>query len=194
MVADTERGVGLNVVAGVQSELCPSVEEAGPPGDNGGDGGATNVRGRGQRGGECLQRIVWFGIEHRGGWALGREMHGTKFGHGRSVLATTEGDRTDSVGVMFLSVLAVTTDNVKSYAIVAILAFIGIAIVAAMVVKAIVTKLLTMAICALLSLGMISQRSTVSKCVEDWKKDHKKTECSFFGVKVKIPLDQLQKS
>jgi hypothetical protein len=121
-------------------------------------------------------------------------MHGTKFGHERSVLATTQGDRTDSVRVMFLSVLAVTTDNVKNYAIVAILAFIGIAIVAAMVVKAIVTKLLTMAICALLSLGMISQRSTVSKCVEDWKKDHKKTECSFFGVKVKIPLDQLQKS
>ncbi len=121
-------------------------------------------------------------------------MHGTKFGHGRSVLATNEGDRTDSVRAMFLSVLAVTTDNVKTYAIIAILAFIGIAIVAAMVVKAIVTKLLTMAICALLSIGMISQRSTVSKCVEDWKKDHKKTECSFFGVKVKIPLDQLQKS
>ena len=113
---------------------------------------------------------------------------------GRSVLATTEGDRTSSVTAMHSSVLALTTDNVKSYAIIAILAFIGIAIVAAMVVKAIVTKLLTMAICALLSLGMISQRSTVSKCVEDWKKDHQKTECSFFGVKVKIPLDQLQKS
>jgi hypothetical protein len=121
-------------------------------------------------------------------------MHRTKFGHGRSVLATTEGGRTSSVTVMNLSVLAVTTDNVKSYAIMAILAFIGIAIVAAIVVKAIVTKLLTMAICALLSLGLISQRSTVSKCVEDWKKDHQKTECSFFGVKVKIPLDQLQKS
>ncbi len=178
----------------MESELCPSVEETGPAGDNGGNGRSTFVGRRGQRSGEGLQRIVRFGIEHRGGWTLGREMHGTKFGHDRSVLATTDGDRTDSVGAMFLSVLAVTTDNVKSYAIVAILAFIGVAIVAAIVVKAIVTKLLTMAICALLSLGMISQRSTVSKCVEDWKKDHKKTECSFFGVKVKIPLDQLQKS
>jgi hypothetical protein len=194
VVADTERGVGLNIVAGMQSELGPPIKEAGPAGDNCGDVGATNVGRRGERGGERLQRVVWFGIEHRGGWTLGREMHGTKFGHGRSVLATTEGDRTSSVTVMNSSVLALTTDNVKSYAIVAILAFIGIAIVAAMVVKAIVTKLLTMAICALLSLGMISQRSTVSKCVEDWKKDHKKTECSFFGVKVKIPLDQLQKS
>jgi hypothetical protein len=121
-------------------------------------------------------------------------MHRTKFGHSRSVVATTTGDRTDSVGAMFLSVLAVTTDNVKSWAIIAIMAFIAIAIVAAMVVKAIVTKLLTMAICALLSLGMISQRATVTKCIDDWKKDHKKTECTFFGFKVKIPLDQLQKS
>ena len=194
MVADTERGIGLNVVAGMKSELCPAIKETGPASDNGGDRGSTFLSRRVQRSGECQERIVWFGVEHRGGWTLGRQMHGTKFGHGRSVLATNEGDRTDSVRAMFLSVLAVTTDNVKTYAVIAIVAFVGIAIVAAMVVKAIVTKLLTMAICALLSIGMISQRSTVSKCVEDWKKDHKKTECSFFGVKVKIPLDQLQKS
>jgi hypothetical protein len=95
---------------------------------------------------------------------------------------------------MHLSVLAVDTNQVKTYAIMAAIAFVVVAIVAAMVVKAVVTKLLTMAVCALLSLGMISQRATVTKCIDDWKKDHKKTECTFFGFKVKIPLDQLQKS
>ena len=95
---------------------------------------------------------------------------------------------------MYLSVLALDTNAVKSGALVAVLALVGIAIVSAVVVKAIVTKLLTIAICALLSLGMISQRATVTKCIDDWKKDHRKTECSFFGVKVNIPLDQLQNS
>jgi hypothetical protein len=95
---------------------------------------------------------------------------------------------------MHLSVLAFDTESVKRGAIIAVLAFVAIAIVAAMVIKAVVTKLLTMAICALLSLGMISQRATVTKCLDDWKKDHKKTECTFFGFKVKIPLDQLQKA
>jgi hypothetical protein len=93
---------------------------------------------------------------------------------------------------MHLSVLAVTTESVKTYAIFAVLAFVAVAIVAAIVVKAVVTKLLTMAICALLSLGMISQRASVTKCLDDWKKDRQKTECTFFGFKVKIPLDQLQ--
>jgi hypothetical protein len=95
---------------------------------------------------------------------------------------------------MHLSVLAFDTESVKRGAIIAVLAFVAIAIVAAMVIKAVVTKLLTMAICALLSLGMISQRAIVTKCLDDWKKDHKKTECTFFGFKVKIPLDQLQKA
>ena len=93
---------------------------------------------------------------------------------------------------MHLSVLALTTDSIKSAALTSVLVLVVVFVVAALVIKAVVTKVITMAVCALLILGLMSQRASITSCVERLKKDPVTTECSFFGFKVKVPLDQLR--
>lgn len=94
---------------------------------------------------------------------------------------------------MIASLLALTTDSVKSAAVVAVLVFVGFAIVSALIVKAIITKIVSLLVMAALSLGMFSQRAAVDKCADQVKagafsKDgNRKTECSFLGFKVRVP-------
>lgn len=98
---------------------------------------------------------------------------------------------------MTASLLALTTDSVKSAAIVAVLVFVGFAIVSALIVKAIVTKIVSLLVMAALSLGMFSQRSAVDKCADQVKQGafsangNRKTECTFLGFKVRVPTDKL---
>jgi hypothetical protein len=98
---------------------------------------------------------------------------------------------------MTASLLALTTDSVKSVAIVGVLVLVAFAIISAMVVKAIVTKLLSLLICGALSLGMFSQRSSITTCADQVKagafsaNGNRKTECTFFGIKVKVPTDKI---
>ena len=111
--------------------------------------------------------------------------------------ATTGRVNTTIVGVMTASLLALTTDSVKSAAIVAVLVFVGFAIVSALIVKAIVTKIVSLLVMAALSLGMFSQRSAVDKCADQVKQGafsangNRKTECTFLGFKVRVPTDKL---
>lgn len=97
---------------------------------------------------------------------------------------------------MLLGIFGITTDGAKSGALFAILALVAVAVISALVVKAVVTKVLTMLISALLAFGVYSQRSSITSCADKVKKEAlsfgaRKTECSFFGVKVNVPTDQL---
>lgn len=106
---------------------------------------------------------------------------------------------TNRAGFAIVSVMsllfALTTDSAKSAALVVVLVLVGIAVVSALVIKAIVTKILSLAICGLLSLGMFSQRASITNCADKVKSGalstHNKTECSFFGIKVSVPTDRV---
>jgi len=63
VIADSERGVGLDVVAREQPQPRPTVEEAWPAGDDVGDGVATLRRRARQRRGERVERLGRLGVE-----------------------------------------------------------------------------------------------------------------------------------
>ena len=82
MVADAEARVGLDVVAGELAEAGPAVEEARPAGDDVGDRVAPRRRrGAVERGGERVERVGGFGVEHGLGRTAGGERDGL-VGHG----------------------------------------------------------------------------------------------------------------
>jgi uncharacterized membrane protein len=97
---------------------------------------------------------------------------------------------------MTSSLFALTTDSAKSMALMVVLVFVGIAIVSALVIKAIVMKLLSLLVCAFISFGAFSQRSSITKCADSVKANamstgSQSTKCTFFGIKVNVPTDKI---
>ena len=94
--------------------------------------------------------------------------------------------------------LAITTDSMRTTALVAILIVVVLAVVSFLVIKTIVAKVMTLVIGIVLTWGLASQRSAISDCVDRVKADSlsvgaaAKTECSFFGIKVTVPSDKLR--
>ena len=94
---------------------------------------------------------------------------------------------------------ALTTDSAKTTAIIGVVAMLVIALVAVFLIKAIVTKVISLAVAAVMAFGFYSQRVSIQDCAKKVKDSaasigaSAKTECSFFGIKVKVPnpADQL---
>jgi hypothetical protein len=94
---------------------------------------------------------------------------------------------------------ALTTDSAKSTALIGLVVVVVLAVVAALVIKAIVTKVLSLVVAAIMSFGLYSQRSSIQDCANKVKKEAltfgtaAKAECTFLGVKVKVPVDKIKK-
>jgi hypothetical protein len=94
---------------------------------------------------------------------------------------------------------ALTTDSAKSSALIGLAVVVVLAIIAALVIKAIVTKVLSLAVAAIMAFGLFSQRTAIQDCANKVKKEAltfgvaAKAECTFFGIKVKVPLDKVKK-
>jgi proteasome assembly chaperone (PAC2) family protein len=94
---------------------------------------------------------------------------------------------------------ALTTESAKSTALIGLLAVVVIGVVGALVVKAVVTKLITVAVAAVFAFGFASQRSSIQDCAKKVKDNalvvgaSAKTECTFFGIKVNVPTDKINK-
>jgi hypothetical protein len=95
----------------------------------------------------------------------------------------------------FAMLFALDTNSAKKTAIIGIVAAVVIALVAAIVVKKIVSKLIGLAVAAILAFGFNSQRASISDCAKKVKDNAgvvgAKTECTFFGTKVKVPGAEL---
>ena len=90
------------------------------------------------------------------------------------------------------AVLALTTDDAKTIAIVAASAFVLLGLLAAWVMKTIVQKVVVAVVLAGLALAAWSQRTSVDQCVEDVKAsisaDSAQVTCTFFGTEVDVPI------
>lgn len=116
VVAGPEAGIGLDVVTSQLTELGPGVEEPREAGHHHGDGIASFVLGRGQRGFERRQGLAGLGVEDRLGRATRRQGHGG-IGHPRTlwparctvraVPESLDADTLRTVALVALGVLAV---------------------------------------------------------------------------------------
>ncbi|MDQ1423048.1 MAG: hypothetical protein QOD72_546 [Acidimicrobiaceae bacterium] len=90
-------------------------------------------------------------------------------------------------------VLALTTDNIKVIALVAIVAFVVIGVVSSLVIKAIAGRLIALLLMVALAVLVWTQRSSISTCTKTAKQNYAtgkagKTTCSFFGREVDVDL------
>lgn len=90
-------------------------------------------------------------------------------------------------------VLALTTDNIKVIALVAIGAFLVLGIVSALVVRAIVGRLIAIALMIALAALVWTQRASISDCSQKAKDNFAagrqgKASCRFFGRDVDVDL------
>lgn len=89
-------------------------------------------------------------------------------------------------------VLALTTDDAKTIAIVAASVFVLLGLLAAWVMKTVVQKVVAAVILAGLALVAWSQRSAVDQCVQDVRAslstDTGQVTCTFFGTDVDVPV------
>ena len=89
--------------------------------------------------------------------------------------------------------LALTTDSVRTTALIAIVIVVGLMVLSFIVIKTIIAKVLSLLIGVALTAGLASQRHGISDCATRVKRDNLsvgkavKTECSFFGIKVTVP-------
>lgn len=90
------------------------------------------------------------------------------------------------------AVLALTTDDAKTIAIVAASVFVLLGLLAAWIMKTIVQKVVVAVILAGLALAAWSQRTAVDQCVEDVRasltSDSGQVTCTFFGTDVDVPV------
>lgn len=90
------------------------------------------------------------------------------------------------------AVLALTTDDAKTIAIVAASVFVLLGLLAAWIMKTIVQKVIVAVILAGLAVAAWSQRTAVDQCVEDVKasitSDADQVTCTFFGTEVDVPV------
>lgn len=86
------------------------------------------------------------------------------------------------------AVLAVDVTTAKQLALV-VVAVLGVgAVVCALVIRSIVTKLLTVAVLAVLAIAVWSQRSNLQSCADRVRAaDGADISCTFFGVDVDVP-------
>ncbi len=72
-----------------------------------------------------------------------------------------------------------------------------VAVVAFLVIKSIVSKLITVGLALVVIFAAYSQRSNIATCAERVKQDAlatgpaAKTECAFFGIKVTLPPNKI---
>ena len=90
-------------------------------------------------------------------------------------------------------VLALTTDNIKLIALIAIGAFLVIGVVSSLVVKAIAGRVIALLVMVLLAALVWTQRASISDCSKKAKANFSagqpgKTTCRFFGVNVDVDL------
>jgi hypothetical protein len=90
-------------------------------------------------------------------------------------------------------VLALTTDNIKLIALIAIGVFLLIGIVSALVVRAIVGRLIALLLMVALAGLVWTQRASISDCSNKAKANFNagqpgKTTCRFFGRDVDVDL------
>jgi hypothetical protein len=86
---------------------------------------------------------------------------------------------------------ALTVPIASGAALVAIAVVVGLGVLAAMVVRAIVGKLLTIAVLALIAIAVWSQRASLQHCadlVREAAGDPSAATCSFFGHDVEVPV------
>ena len=89
-------------------------------------------------------------------------------------------------------VLAITTDDAKTIAIVAAAVFVLLGLLAAWIMKTFVQKVIVAVVLAGLALAAWSQRTSVDQCVEDVKasitSSAGQVTCTFFGTEVEVPV------
>jgi 5-bromo-4-chloroindolyl phosphate hydrolysis protein len=91
---------------------------------------------------------------------------------------------------------ALTTDSAKSTALIGLVVVIVLGILAALVIKAVITKVISLIVAAALSFGLFSQRASIQDCAKKVKENvlvvdkSAKTECKFFGFTVEVPTDK----
>ena len=98
------------------------------------------------------------------------------------------------------AMLALTTDSVKNLGLGAIVGVVVLGVLAVVLVQKAIARVISLALTALLVLGLYNQRASISDCVNKLKTNAggvvngrvKDPTCKFFGVKIKVPLDKLQ--
>ena len=88
--------------------------------------------------------------------------------------------------------VALTLDSAKNIALLIALAFMLLAVLSAVVVKKVTTKLLMVLVLAGLGLLVWSQRSSLQACAQKVKDrgvtvGQTEVTCSFFGTDIKVP-------
>ena len=96
-------------------------------------------------------------------------------------------------------VLALTTDSIKSSALVVAIVFVALGLLMAVVVQKVIVRVVGLAVMAGLALLVFNQRSSIQSCANKVKDQAlsapgvTKTQCTFFGVKIDVPgLDKLK--
>jgi hypothetical protein len=90
-------------------------------------------------------------------------------------------------------VLALTTDSIRSSALVIAIVLVVVGLLMAVVVQKVIVKVVGLVVMAGLALLVWNQRSSIQNCADKIKgqvlssKGVTKTQCSFFGVKVDVP-------
>jgi hypothetical protein len=90
--------------------------------------------------------------------------------------------------------LAVTTDGIRTVALVVIAVVAGGGLLTALVVRAVVAKVISLAVVAVVAGLVWNQRSAIDDCVTEVKQTAMAgapATCSFFGFEVEIPVDEL---
>lgn len=88
--------------------------------------------------------------------------------------------------------VALSLDSAKNLAIIAALAFAVLAVVSALVIKEITTKLIMVAVLGVLAFVVWSQRSSLQDCAQRVRDrgvsvGQSEVTCSFLGTDVKVP-------
>jgi hypothetical protein len=95
-------------------------------------------------------------------------------------------------------VLALTTDSIRSSALIVVLALAAVGILLAVVVQKVVVKIVGLVVMAGLALLVWNQRASIQSCADKVKNQAlsaqgvTKTQCTFLGFKVDVPLDKLK--
>ena len=96
--------------------------------------------------------------------------------------------------------LAFTTDSVKNLGLGAIVGVIVLGVLAVVLVQKAIARVISLALTALLALGLYNQRASINDCVSKVKANApgvvngrvQDPTCKFFGVNVKVPLDKVK--
>jgi hypothetical protein len=207
VVADSKRGVLLDVVAPELAELRPAIEKARVVRHHRGYCRTPIGKWLFERCRQSGQCGWWLTVEHGGRRPVNGQVHRTGVGHAAILGAQGDFQTTGQPAChqercryrYRWPMLALTTDSAKSTAIIGIVVMLVVALAAVFIIKAIITKIISLAVAALLAFGFYSQRVSIQDCAKKAKDnaatigESAKTECSFFGVKVKLPTDKLPK-